>query len=165
MLPLAILLPFAAKATDHATVHQTAQGPVLYFNTTGPHPALIIGGWVVIGLLLLLSFFRKTPSERSQRREFIKKQLVVSIASVAVSVLAYYVMRNHSQGESINNYSYDAAAGNFIRTFDPIFGVGVSPSTVLWVTIAYLTVPLVKWYNVFKNKSRVEGFQKKELFQ
>lgn len=119
-----------------------------------------------VGACALIVVSRNLRGKSHERNRFDKINLLVALLSATATLIAYYLMRNHSQAHLVaaNLVPPDLDNGKFIPVHPVALGYGLPPSNVVILTALYLLSPLLIWYRKFSPKY-VGGVKKKELFQ
>ena len=121
---------------------------------------------IVAGLLFVMgvSLAILLPRAKSHRLnlEYLKARVLLGLVSIAFWTPIYVYMRRNSQGAGVIVYSN--VNDEFVKVFNPKYGWGVSPSTLVLISLAYVVPPMLMWWMYTKSKSRVVGIKKTELF-
>lgn len=156
LYPAVVILPyFSLHTTDTRCgvdcVSMGAASPVF---------SIVAGLLFVMGVSLAILL----PRAKSHRLnlEYLKARVLLGLVSIAFWTPIYVYMRRHSQGASTIVYSN--VNGEFVKVFNPKYGWGVSPSTLVLISLAYVVPPMLMWWMCTKSKSRVVGIKKTELF-
>ena len=128
-------------------------------------------GWlgllVIIFSVIMLFSVRATWKKGKERIEFARKQLYYALAAVIFTSILYGVLYYFSQGRQLNLLPEFQPASQ--STIDYIqskpLGVSFPPSFLLVYCLIYLAPPIWQVTRMTKDKSRVAGVKKKELFQ
>jgi hypothetical protein len=100
-----------------------------------------------------------------KQKNFLRNQLLVTLASTALTVPLYFVLRMHSQAMFSPNWMCDSH-GTLYGAQAPhtILGTGVTPGTLIFFVTIYLLAPVIQ-YGMDKTGRRVGGMKKRDLFQ
>lgn len=129
---------------------------------------------IVLGLMLLLvllSLVRYAVAKGPGTEVFIRRQAVGVFAVLALTTLAFFLMRlfSQAQGDSIVA-GYGGVVGPDGRTIvslntEPLFGVGISIKTYAAAAALYLLGWAIDLYRYKWSRRWVGGVKKEELFQ
>ena len=158
LYPLAILSPYFLTR-----LNATPCGDDCIAYSSSPQAVLSLGALFIF--LTALAYSLLVPRFRNARLSlaYVKAQFMVAVASCLIWMPVYLVMRRYSQGAAISTYV--SVNGELVSSNYPSFGLGISPSTVVLLSLAFLVPPLVKWYQLAHSKTRVAGIKKEKLFQ
>lgn len=139
-------------------------------------PCYQIGGTLFtnwLGLLAILFgglmiFSVKAAFKRGRgRNEFAKLQLYLAIAMAVISFAIYIILYQFSEGKMLRLLPESTPPSQDILNqikAEPL-GVSYSPIVVIVFCVLYIAAPLLQWLKITKDKSRITGVKKKELFQ
>lgn len=138
-------------------------------------PCYIIGsgfsGWlgffaVIFGVAMLFSV-KATWKRGKNRAQFAKRQLYFALASVMITIVVYSIMYQFSQGKYLGlleGFS-PPSAETVAEVKDHPFGVSYPPVFLAVFSLIYLLAPVSQWWNMTRDKARVAGIKKGELFK
>jgi hypothetical protein len=130
-----------------------------------------LGGWlgliaIIFGGSMLFSV-RATWKRGQKRAEFAKTQLYVSLIAVAITLVLYAIFYQFSQGKYLNLLDGTSPPSHetLAKVQNHPFGVSFPVLALAAVSLIYLLAPISQWWNTNKDRGRVTGVKKKELFQ
>ncbi len=121
---------------------------------------------LILGFMVLFAAF-KTWQRGRGKVEFAKLQLRYAIYSVIFTVIVYAVMYQFSEGRFLQLLEGSEAPTQSVlqRVEAPLFGVSFPPAFLAVFSTIYLLNPLLIWHKYTRDKARVAGIKKSELFQ
>ncbi len=161
--PLVILTPYLLVRTDFGCFGEVS-APCVLRTQPSLIPQLII--WVAILGILLIAYIRRSAELREHRHALIKRQLRTTLVTVVLTGIAFAIIRLNSQAAGVNQVFYQIQQPNTgVAMPQPWFGLGISPSTLVYLSLAYTLGPLYAWFAFFRSNQHIEGIKKRELFQ
>ncbi len=124
------------------------------------HKVTIITFLCLAGFSLSTTVYAYTRKHQQVKR-IIPVWAVSTLASVAGTIIAYTVMRMHSQSHGFV-VANQLANGEYAVAHPVAFGYGISPFVLVLMLIVYLAPPLFSWYMLSFRHSHPN---KKALFQ
>lgn len=168
ILPLLFILPFFLNHFYQFPCPNPDdfRGPCYAISSGG-----FLGGWIGFIVTLMgigIIFTTHATWQRGKgKAEFAKKQLYYALLTVTLTAIAYAVMYQFSEGRLLpllDGISPPTQA-TLAKVQSPPLGVSFPPSFLAVFSLFYLIAPTLQWLTFTKDKKRVAGIKKRELFQ
>lgn len=120
----------------------------------------ILSFLVVSVISLALGLYAYTRKHQ-QAKLFTLVWSLSALATAAITVTAYSIMRTHSQGHGFVAAN-QLANGEYEIVHPAALGFGINPAVLVLLLVIYLAVPLMSWYGLSFRRNHPN---KKALFQ
>lgn len=128
-------------------------------------------GWLIVALMaamVVVSIVRLRLFKGAHAKAYAKAMIKIVGLLVVATTIAYLAMRTHSQGASLSGYSGTVGPdGHSVIELSrqPVFGLGISPSTYFYALILYSVSWAIEIYQYGYSKRKVGGVDTKKLFR
>ncbi|HSW37667.1 MAG TPA: hypothetical protein VLG37_04855 [Candidatus Saccharimonadales bacterium] len=172
-LPLIFILPFFVnhfrqipchtESYDHG--HLIVKGPC-YIISSGSLFNHLSGIFLLVGLGVLFASY-DTWQRGKAKAVFARVQIRIAFLSVMLTAIAYAILYQFSQLRylSLLDSFQPPSSATLAKVQAHPFGVSFPPAFLALFSAFYLLMPFLQWKNHTKDKTRVGGIKKEELFK